>query len=96
MPAGARAEIRPKDFAVALACIAVAGLALRLTYLALGGNTSVSGDGAYYHYGANYLADGKGFVDPIALLLGVHLPGADHPPAWTVVLSAASWTYSSP
>ena len=50
----------------------------------------MSGDGAYYHYGANYLADGKGFVDPIALLLGVHLPGADHPPAWIVVLSDAS------
>ena len=58
--------------------------------MALGGNTSVSGDGSWYHLGANYLVDGHGFGDPYGLLFGTTLPGADHPPAWTVTLSLPS------
>ena len=91
MSAGAPVRTAAARFLVYLACITAAGLVLRLAYLALGGDTVVSGDGGYYHLGANFLADGRGFADPIALTFGIRLPGADHPPAWTTVLGVASW-----
>jgi 4-amino-4-deoxy-L-arabinose transferase-like glycosyltransferase len=80
-----------KRFFVYLALIAAAGLALRLTYLLGFTETSVSGDGMWYHLGANYLADGKGFLNPYAYRFGgITTPGADHPPGWTVFLATAS------
>ena len=79
-----------RRFALCLGLLTLAALVLRLVYLWHGPDTSVSGDGSYFYLGANYLADGKGFVDPYAQLLGVQLPGADHPPGWTALLSVPS------
>jgi len=50
-----------------------------------------SGDAFYYHFQANLLVSGKAFVQPYDfLLLGRNVPGADHPPLFTLVLALAS------
>ncbi len=75
-----------------LALIAVAGLALRIVYVLVTKNSlHLGGDDFYYHYGANLLVDGDGFVDPIQLL-GLHhrTPGAVHPPGYIVALAVPS------
>lgn len=51
---------------------------------------NIEGDARYYHEGANLLADGHGFVHPYAWDEGKHVPGADHPPAYIVVLAVPS------
>jgi 4-amino-4-deoxy-L-arabinose transferase-like glycosyltransferase len=51
---------------------------------------TIGGDAYYYHRGANLLADGKGFVHPYAYDKGVHIPGADHPPGYIIVLALPS------
>ena len=51
----------------------------------------VRGDAFYYHYGAQLLADGKGFPDPIVSLGKLRLvPGAQHPPLYIVALAVPS------
>ena len=84
-----RPHVRISRFGAALAIVALFGLAIRLVYVFAAPITVISGDGGYFHLGANYLADGKGFLDPIAYVFSlgtVRVPGAEHPPAWTVVL----------
>jgi 4-amino-4-deoxy-L-arabinose transferase-like glycosyltransferase len=50
-----------------------------------------TGDAFYYHYQANLLASGKGFVDPYSLYWQFKfVPGATHPPLWTLVLALAA------
>jgi 4-amino-4-deoxy-L-arabinose transferase-like glycosyltransferase len=51
---------------------------------------TIGGDAYYYHRGANLLAEGKGFVHPYAYDKGIHMPGADHPPGWIIVLALPS------
>jgi hypothetical protein len=71
-----------------LAGIVLAGFAVRLTYI-LGWRSPVElvGDSLYYHFGGRHLADGEGFVQPLALNYGLRrVPGADHPPAYIVYL----------
>jgi hypothetical protein len=82
--------MRARRFSLCLGLLVLGALALRLVYLWWGPKTSVSGDGSYFRLAANYLADGKGFVDPYGALFGIHLPGADHPPGWTTVLAVPS------
>ena len=51
----------------------------------------VGGDSFTYHYGANLLAQGHGFIDPLRyFLFGIVTPSAYHPPAYTVYLAAWS------
>lgn len=50
----------------------------------------VGGDAYYYHASANLLADGHGFVHPLAWDEGVRVAGADHPPGYVVALSVPS------
>jgi 4-amino-4-deoxy-L-arabinose transferase-like glycosyltransferase len=79
-------------FTLALAAVALVGLAVRITYV-LGWKNPVqpAGDPFYYHYAANLLADGKGFLHPFYLLkLHVKTPGADHPPGYIVALAVSS------
>jgi len=70
------------------------GLAVRVASILLWMDPSpLSGDGRYYHYGANLLATGHGFVQPIfhSYSFGaVQQPGAAHPPAYLVFLSGPS------
>jgi len=57
-------------FATALLLITVAGLGLRLAFIATDAPTKLGGDALYYHEGANLLADGKGYIDPYRYLFG--------------------------
>jgi hypothetical protein len=75
-----------------LVVITAGGAVLRLGYLWLFDYTTVSGDSNYFHYGALFLVDGLGFVDPVALIFtGIEAPGAGHPPGWTVALALPSF-----
>ncbi len=54
-------------------------------------NIGVISDPAYYHFGANLLAEGHGFVDPFQYLTQHRsTPGAYHPPGYIVALAVAS------
>ena len=101
---GRRAE-RPTStrFALWLGLVALGGLAIRLIYVLVWKNPGPEyGDAVYYHEGANYLADGEGYVHPFQLMLhGLRIPGADHPPGYLTCSpgsrcwgSAASWPIS--
>jgi Dolichyl-phosphate-mannose-protein mannosyltransferase len=75
----------PGSFVVGLALIALAGFGIRLGYALAGGGKGTSDDGVYYHFAANVLSDGGGFVNPWN---GV--PTALHPPAWPALLALPS------
>jgi 4-amino-4-deoxy-L-arabinose transferase-like glycosyltransferase len=75
----------PRAFALGLALIALAGFGIRLGYVFAGGANDTSEDGLYYHFAANLLVDGDGFVNPWS-----GLPTAQHPPAWPVLLGLPS------
>ena len=47
-------------------------------------------DNYYYHSQANLLAEGRGFLNPFALLEGQEAPAAIHPPLYSLYLAA--WT----
>ena len=81
-----------RKWAVWLAVIALGGLALRIAYVLVTKNPHIpGGDDFYYHHGANLLADGRGFLDPIELLTKDHTtPGAKHPPGYIVALAIPS------
>jgi hypothetical protein len=79
------------SFHARLAVVVALGALLRLVYVVASRGDAVVGDGGYYHFGANLLADGRGFLNPISFLVSdVVTPAANHPPGWTVVLAAAS------
>ena len=68
------------------------GAVVRFTYLfGFRVDHNLPGDASYYHLGANLLVDGKGFVEPLPLLLyRQSIPAAVHPPAFLVTLAGAS------
>src|SRR6185437_10581862 len=54
-------------------------------------HAAVWGDSFAYHYGANLLASGKGFVDPVRYSFsGLSFPSAAHPPLYMTYLAAWS------
>jgi Dolichyl-phosphate-mannose-protein mannosyltransferase len=75
-----------------LGAITIAALVGRVAYvLAFRRRTPAWGDAFSYHYGANLLAHGKGFIDPLRyLFFGIVSPSAYHPPLYTAYL--AGWT----
>ena len=75
-----------------LALIVLVGLALRVGYaFAYRHHVQLTGDAFYFHYQADLLASGKGFIDPYSLLWKFQtVPGANHPPLWTLVLALAA------
>src|SRR4051812_34945151 len=84
---------RLRSFRGRIALIAAAGLALRLVYT-LGPARDVKGFGDFYfyHWGANLIADGHWFVEPLLYTNGGQVvPSAVHPPLWELLLSAVSW-----
>jgi 4-amino-4-deoxy-L-arabinose transferase-like glycosyltransferase len=87
-----RTRFRRLPWRVWLAAIVAAGLAIRLGYVIGWSNPArESGDAVYYHVGANLLADGEGFIHPVAAAFTFRrVPGADHPPAYIVYLAGAS------
>ena len=51
----------------------------------------LNGDAAYYHWQANLVAKGYGFIDPTRYeLFGMKTPSAGHPPAYIIYLAAVS------
>ena len=55
------------------------------------GRILLNGDAAYYHWQANLLAKGYGFIDPTRYeLFGLKTPSAGHPPAYMVYLAGVS------
>ncbi|MGD9794457.1 MAG: glycosyltransferase family 39 protein, partial [Acidimicrobiia bacterium] len=50
------------------------------------GPEQICGDAYSYHAGANLLADGRGYIDPLLLREDIVRPGAIHPPAYVTYL----------
>jgi 4-amino-4-deoxy-L-arabinose transferase-like glycosyltransferase len=84
---------RDRRWVVVLLGICALGLGLRVGYV-LGwqqlDEDELGGDAFYYHAAANLLADGEGFVHPFFWEEGIRAPGADHPPAYQMVLAVPS------
>jgi len=75
-----------------LALIVIVGLATRVGYVfAYRRHAAPTGDAFYFHYQADLLAAGKGFIDPFSLYWASRVvPGATHPPLWTLVVALAA------
>jgi 4-amino-4-deoxy-L-arabinose transferase-like glycosyltransferase len=71
--------------------LALAGFAVRLVYVAVHEYDPSITDANWYVNAANLLADGRGFVDPLVYMReGISVPGALHPPGYTVVMAIPS------
>jgi 4-amino-4-deoxy-L-arabinose transferase-like glycosyltransferase len=82
-----------RRFAWGLAIIAVGALAVRFTWVLVARrNFSLHGDDFFYHWQANALAEGKGFLNPFVWqAVGTVKPSAAHPPLYSLYLSVFSW-----
>ncbi len=80
------------SFRTRLIAIVVLGLAWRVAYVLITKrHAAVWGDAVAYHYGANILADGKGFLDPLRYeFSGLKFPSAAHPPLYVTYMAAWS------
>lgn len=82
---------RPRRFAQSVAVVAVCGGLLRLAdLLTVARHTVGIGDWWFYHWQANLIADGRGFLDPFQLLQHHAVPSAGHPPLYPLVLAGLS------
>lgn len=83
---------RARAFPLRLAAIAALGVALRAVYLfVVADDVDGLGDWHFYHGQANLLADGRGFLDPFALLEQGRPPtSAGHPPLYPLALAGLS------
>jgi 4-amino-4-deoxy-L-arabinose transferase-like glycosyltransferase len=80
--------MRPEPFVRRVCLIAAVGLVCRLAYaLVVLHGVGVAGDGLEFHTLARQLAAGDGYVEPLFLAPG-HLPTADKPPLYPLVLAA--------
>lgn len=81
-----------RHFTVPLLAIVAAGVALRVVYLlTIGRDVTGIGDWWFYHWQANAIADGQGFVEPYRIRFDhLDLPSAGHPPLYPLVLSVVS------
>jgi asparagine N-glycosylation enzyme membrane subunit Stt3 len=80
-----------RGFHAGLLAIAAAGLAIRVAYTVLvADDVGGLGDYFFYHDSANFLAEGRGFINPFALATGPAEPTAEHPPLWSFVLAITS------
>ena len=76
-----------------LIAVAALGLTVRLGYVFIYQyHVHIGGDSFYYHYGANLLADGKGFIQPYDYYQrGWIVQAAEHPPLYIVILGLESF-----
>jgi 4-amino-4-deoxy-L-arabinose transferase-like glycosyltransferase len=74
---------------VGLGAITAVGLVIRVANVALRPTRDpLAGDAFYYYFQARQLAAGTGFVNPFLMFKeGRLIPGADHPPGFTVFLA---------
>lgn len=82
----------PDRWWLVVGAVCAGALLVRVGYvLWLEHPTTIGGDAYVYHYGANLLVTGKGFIDPYAYnVLGQTHQSAQHPPLYTVVLALPS------
>jgi 4-amino-4-deoxy-L-arabinose transferase-like glycosyltransferase len=82
-------RLLPRTFTGRLVVVAVVGVALRAAYLfVLARKTVGIGDWYFYHWQAQLIAQGRGFVDPWILLgTGQYRASAIHPPLYPLLLS---------
>lgn len=82
----------PTTFRTRLWLIVLAGLAWRVGYVLVTKRHSVVwGDAFNYHFGANLLAEGKGYIDVLRYeVFGQRFPGGTHPPLYVTYLAAWS------
>lgn len=87
-----RFRVPANPFALHLAVVAAAALALRVAFvLAVPVAFPGAGDPAFYHLQANLLAAGHGFADPFAWRYHhVLVPSAAHPPLYSLLLAVPS------
>jgi hypothetical protein len=82
----------PRRFWIGLSVITACALAWRVGYVIHErGRLLLNGDAAYYHWEANLVAKGYGFIDPGQFMLfGRITPSAGHPPAYMLYLTGVS------
>ena len=86
-----RARRDERWFQPVLALVVVGALALRVVYVfAYRRDFDPHGDAYFYHAGANLLAQGKGFISPFFVQLGLKRAAAEHPPLYTIFLAIPS------
>jgi 4-amino-4-deoxy-L-arabinose transferase-like glycosyltransferase len=85
-------RVRSDPFVRTLSMITAIGLVVRVVYvLGFRRYHGVSGDPYFYHYGANLLVHGKGFIAPLQyIVLHIRLDAADHPPLYILFLAIPS------
>ncbi len=76
-----------------MVAITALALAIRVTWvLAARRNFALHGDDFFYHWQANALADGMGFINPVTWKALHRLdPSAAHPPLYSMYLAVISW-----
>jgi 4-amino-4-deoxy-L-arabinose transferase-like glycosyltransferase len=79
-------------FELSLALLGLAGFALRVGYVLAFRRSVVplAGDSYYYSAGADLIAAGRGFIEPLAASVGHIEQAADHPPLYELWLTIAS------
>ncbi len=79
-------------FELTLALLGLAGFALRVGYVLAFRRSVVplAGDSYYYSAGADLIAAGRGFIEPLAASVGHIEQAADHPPLYELWLTIAS------
>ena len=84
---------RRTNFTVGIIIIAVVALGIRVAWVLVARrNFELHGDDFFYHWQANALADGKGFLNPYTWkALGRIEPSGAHPPLYSLYLSVFSW-----
>jgi len=74
-----------------LALVVVGAFALRVAYVfAYRRHFDPHGDAYFYHAGANLLAEGRGFISPFYVQLGLIRAAAEHPPLYIIFLAIPS------
>ncbi len=93
MPNGDGRPTRARQFAIALGCVAVVALAVRVAFVVIvDPQVPRVGDASAYHLLANNLADGRGYIRPFDfLLLDRVRPTAEYPPLFPGLVSVVSF-----
>ena len=86
-------ERRTRGFAQRLGIVALVALCVRVVYVLLFRIDLIplGGDSVIYSLGANLLARGRGFVDPLDVFSPVFHQSADHPPLYLLWLAIPSF-----
>jgi len=82
----------PRGFTLGIVVIGVLALTGRVAWVLLARrNFALQGDDFFYHWQANALADGMGFINPLSWKALGHIdPSAAHPPLYSLYLSVFS------